>query len=244
MNDLLLMQIILGDIAVNKNYGIVMKKWRELFNITQSDVAKELNIKQSVISDYENNRRNSPGIEFLRNYVKALIKVGREEHKKEYEGIKNNLGIKNIANKLFAGEFMKELTTKQVLNRLKAVQIVSQPEQAKFKNYLFLSDRITSILMKQPTYKLLKNLKSKEGTIYVFSNVKTGKIPLITLKILSKLNRIQMPKLVIFQSDNLKLSGFARRTAKTNNITIGVTKEDNNTIKSLLNVNARNTINV
>ncbi|PJA22960.1 hypothetical protein COX58_00735, partial [archaeon CG_4_10_14_0_2_um_filter_Archaea_38_6] len=85
MNDLLLMQIILGDIAVNKNYGIVMKKWRELFNITQSDVAKELNIKQSVISDYENNRRNSPGIEFLRNYVKALIKVGREEHKKEYE---------------------------------------------------------------------------------------------------------------------------------------------------------------
>lgn len=239
MKDLKLIQIILGDIAANENYGLVMKKWRDLFNITQSRIAKELDIKQSVISDYENNRRRSPGIEFLRKYTISLVTVGKKEKKKEFESVIEDLGLKKEKKKLFVGEFEQAMACKKVLNLLKATQILSQPVQSDFKNYIFFSDKISNIMTKQPSYKLLKNLNNKTETVFIFSNVKTGKVPLILLKMLSKLNKLEMPKLLIYQSNSFKLSSFARKLAKNNNISIGVTKEDNNTIKKLLNVDVK-----
>jgi putative transcriptional regulator len=243
MNDLELLQIILGDIAANENYGLVMKKWRELFNITQSRIAKELQIKQSVISDYENNRRKSPGIEFIRKYTQSLINIGKKERKKEYETIIEDLGLKKEVNKLFAGEFKTKIGSKEVINLLNGTQILAQPSQSSFQNYLFFSDKITNIVTKQPSYKLLKDLKSKKETVYIFSHVRTGKVPLILLKMMSKLNRLEMPKLIIFQSKGFKLSSFARKIAKNNNISIAVTREEKENIKKLLNVDVNNTVN-
>ena len=242
MKELELLQIILGDIAANENYGIVMKKWRELFNITQSRIAKELDIKQSVISDYENNRRKSPGIEFIRKYTNSLITIGKNENRKEFDSIIEDLGLKKELNKLFSGEFEKSLESMEVINLLNATQILSQ-QQASFKNYLFFSDRISNIVTKQPSFKLLKSLKNKKETVFIFSDVKTGKLPLIMLKILSKLNKLELPKLIIFQSKGFKLSSFARKIGKNNNISIAVTKENNNSLKKLLNINVENIIN-
>ena len=37
-----------------------MKKWRELFGVTQIELAKQIKISTSTISDYESNRRLSP----------------------------------------------------------------------------------------------------------------------------------------------------------------------------------------
>jgi putative transcriptional regulator len=197
MKDLKLLQVIMGDITVNENYGLVMKKWRDLFNITQSKIAKKLDIKQSVISDYENNRRKSPGIEFIRKYTIALLNIARQESRKEYDNVKKEL-IGNInEDSLFRGEFSKGLKNKDVLKLLNATQIIAPEEQSVFGNYLFFSDNISGLITKKPTYELLKELKNKENTVFIFSNVKTGKLPLITLKILSKLNKWKFSSLNI-----------------------------------------------
>lgn len=69
---------IAGDIALAQNPGAAMRKWRELFNITQIHLATSLKVSSSVISDYEGGRRSSPGIIFLRKYIRALIRVDQE----------------------------------------------------------------------------------------------------------------------------------------------------------------------
>ncbi len=63
---------ICGDIVLADDTGGAMRKWRQIFRLTQSDVARRLGVSISVISDYENSRR-VPGVRFLRRFVNALI---------------------------------------------------------------------------------------------------------------------------------------------------------------------------
>ena len=66
---------IAGEIALSENPGETIKKWRETFGITQSELSAYLNTSPSVISDYESGRRRSPGINMIRKIVEGLIEI-------------------------------------------------------------------------------------------------------------------------------------------------------------------------
>jgi len=68
---------IAGDIVWSDNVGSAMRKWREIFGTSQTDVAKIMGISPSVVSDYEKGRR-TPGVKFIKRFVEALIKVDNE----------------------------------------------------------------------------------------------------------------------------------------------------------------------
>ena len=53
---------IAGDIVLSDTPGKTIQKWRNIFKIPQRVLAKEVGVMPSVISDYENGRRKSPGI--------------------------------------------------------------------------------------------------------------------------------------------------------------------------------------
>ncbi len=233
-----LLRFIAGDIASNEKYGIVMKKWRNLFNITQSRIAKEMNVKQSVISDYENNRRASPGINIIRSYVLALIKIAKKEHPREYNELLKSLNIDEERASLYRGEFKTELNNKRIMKLFNATQVIAPKEEYKFKEFVFFSKNISSIVTNQPSYKLLKELKSNTNRLFIFSNVKSGQIPLITITLLSKINHTDLPKLILFQSNKFKISNLAKRIAKSNNISIMITKMNNEDILELLRMNS------
>ncbi|MGC1120532.1 MAG: helix-turn-helix domain-containing protein [Candidatus Methanofastidiosia archaeon] len=62
-----------GEITLSEDPGKTMKKWREVFGITQTHLADHLNISSSVISDYEGGRRKSPGSSTIKKIVEGLI---------------------------------------------------------------------------------------------------------------------------------------------------------------------------
>ncbi len=66
-----------GEITMAPKPGERMRKWREVFKITQTDVAKHMDIASSVISDYEKGRRR-PGSGFVRDMVNAMIEIDVE----------------------------------------------------------------------------------------------------------------------------------------------------------------------
>ena len=68
-----LMCRIAGEIILSQNPGKAMRKWRNLFELTQTEVAKQMGVSPSVISDYEGGRRRSPGIVTIRSIVEAMI---------------------------------------------------------------------------------------------------------------------------------------------------------------------------
>jgi len=66
---------IAGEITLSGKPGVTMKKWRELFAISQLSLSEVMSLSSSVISDYESGRRKSPGAKFIRRFVFALIQI-------------------------------------------------------------------------------------------------------------------------------------------------------------------------
>lgn len=64
-----------GEVVISASPAKTIKKWRSVFGVSQSDLASQLGISPSVISDYESGRRKSPGSELVKRIVDALIDV-------------------------------------------------------------------------------------------------------------------------------------------------------------------------
>jgi putative transcriptional regulator len=69
---------IAGEIILSNKPGATMRKWRELFTVSQMSLSDKMVVSSSVISDYESGRRPSPGAKFVRRFVWALLKIDGE----------------------------------------------------------------------------------------------------------------------------------------------------------------------
>ncbi|ELY94225.1 XRE family transcriptional regulator [Natrialba hulunbeirensis JCM 10989] len=66
---------IAGEITLSDDPGATLRKWRTDFDISQTDLAAELDVSSSVISDYESGRRESPGIGVVGRLVEGLLTI-------------------------------------------------------------------------------------------------------------------------------------------------------------------------
>ena len=64
---------IAGEIVVSESPGETMRKWREIFDLSQKEFANLLEVKPSVVCDFEKGRRASPGIGTVRRFVEAMV---------------------------------------------------------------------------------------------------------------------------------------------------------------------------
>ena len=64
-----------GEVALSDDPGATLRKWRTDFEIAQTDLAAELEVSPSVVSDYESGRRGNPGIEVVRRAVDAILDI-------------------------------------------------------------------------------------------------------------------------------------------------------------------------
>lgn len=69
---------IAGEVVLSAHPGRTLRKWREDFGVSQSELAHQLSTVPSVVSDYESERRASPGAGFIRRYVEALVELDND----------------------------------------------------------------------------------------------------------------------------------------------------------------------
>jgi len=70
-----LAKMIVGDVIMARRPPEAMRKWRELFHVSQVELARVMGVSPSVISDYESGRRKRPGTRFIRRWVRALLSI-------------------------------------------------------------------------------------------------------------------------------------------------------------------------
>ncbi len=71
---------IAGEIIFSSRPGATMRRWRELFALSQTSLAEKMSLSSStVISDYESGRRKSPGAKFIRRFVLSLLQLDEEK---------------------------------------------------------------------------------------------------------------------------------------------------------------------
>ena len=66
---------IAGEIVLSSEPGKTLRKWRQVFGVSQKELAGEMGISHSVVSDYEGGRRRSPTIATVRRVVSGLMEI-------------------------------------------------------------------------------------------------------------------------------------------------------------------------
>ncbi len=190
-----LQERIAGEIAFSETPGSTMKKWRELFGISQVELAKYLKISTSTISDYEGNRRASPGVGVIKRFIQALFTIDAQRGGE----VVRNLDKFNKKDEQGSFYYIHDFTapiTGTDLARLIDAKIVTNPGQLdsmKLFGYTLL-DSLRIILEIQPAeYPKLFGTTSERA--FIFDQVSTGRSPMVVVRVAPI-----KPKLVVIQN--------------------------------------------
>lgn len=169
---------IAGEITLSADAGKTIRKWREEFGISQQEMARNLGISPSVISDYESGRRKSPGIAIIRRMVDGLLDLdersGGRVMKKYDLGEKHDciISINEFRTSLLAEEFM-DLIEAQALN-----QGVSLDRH--IHGYTIIDSIKAITALSSSDYLKIYGWSSERALI--FTGVKFGRSPMIAIR--------------------------------------------------------------
>ncbi|MEM4303998.1 MAG: helix-turn-helix domain-containing protein, partial [Candidatus Caldarchaeum sp.] len=176
-----LMNTIAGEVIFSPRPGDALKKWRLLFEESQKNLAKAMGVASSVLSDYEKNRRKSPGTEFIRKYVNALIRLDEAKgglHIRKYAGSVRDLSgvVLGIA------EYTSPRTLDEVADAIKGVWLAGQGLRDSYVYGYTVVDSLRAI-KNLDSHDFLRLFGGNSVRVVVFTNVSRGRSPIIAAKI-------------------------------------------------------------
>lgn len=175
---------IAGEIALSKQPNVTIKKWRELFGVTQSNLAKSLGVSASVVSDYEAGRRKSPGVGVVKKIVDALIESDKREGSRilrAYERFAGDIGTRAI---LDMREFAAPMRVESICDIVNGEIIANEGMQDKYIYGYTAIDSPRAILeFSAHDFLRLYGLTSERALI--FTKVSSGRSPFIAIRVTS-----------------------------------------------------------
>ncbi|MCX9010274.1 MAG: helix-turn-helix domain-containing protein [Candidatus Methanoperedens sp.] len=173
-----------GEITLSDNPGETLKKWRTLFEISQSDLAAFLKVSPSVISDYESGRRKSPGIFIVSKIVDAILDmdVARGGAKiRSYESILH--GDFNADAIYDIHEYLSPISVEEMIRLIKG-EVVYSPNSEYIKplyGYTVIDSLKAILQLSYNEFQKLYGWSSERAMI--FTNVSTGRSPMVALRV-------------------------------------------------------------
>ncbi len=206
---------IAGEITLSKNSGESFKKWRNIFNISQIELAKYLKVKPSTLSDYEGGRRKNPGIKVVARFVEALVEIDKKKGGKVLARLEADLPhssafeLHEFYTSISGIDFMKKINAKCIVNmeKLKDTKIYG----------VTIVDSIKMIL-DTPVHEYLKLYGKTPERALIFKQVETGRSPMIAVKI-GKFSTEIAPSIVVLHSKHLTAD-------KVDKVAVGIAKKE------------------
>jgi putative transcriptional regulator len=180
---------IAGNVVANPNPCNALKLWRKRLNIKQIQLAREMRISPSVLSDYENGRRSSPGVGFIKKYIEALIKLDKDHERILDKIIKTNDKSAIIA----IGEFKEPVPARLIVELVKG-QILEGEDYFNRDIYGYtILDSIKTIYALSG-FDFYRIFGATTERALIFTKVGLGRSPLVAIRV-SQLK----PRMVILQ---------------------------------------------
>ncbi|MGA3021132.1 MAG: helix-turn-helix domain-containing protein [Candidatus Micrarchaeales archaeon] len=221
---------IAGEISMAESAGSAMKKWRELFGISQVELAKYLKISASTISDYEGNRRVSPGVGIIKRFVKSLITLDEQKGSEVTRNLQKFTATKEESGSAY---FIKDFSTPINcidFSRLIDAKIAANPsllDTIKLFGYTMI-DSLKIILEMSPNeYPKLFGTTTERA--FIFDQVSTGRSPMVVIRVAPI-----KPKLVVIQNVEM-VDKLAVKIAQIEKIPLLTTKLTGEELKLRLN---------
>ncbi|MFB6095913.1 MAG: helix-turn-helix domain-containing protein [Haloferacaceae archaeon] len=178
-----LAQRIAGEITLSDDPGATLRKWRTDFDVSQTELAAQLEVSSSVISDYESGRRESPGIGVVRRVVEALLDIDEE---------RGGARIRQYARVLSAGfeseivhdlrEYPSNIPLEEFYEALDATELVRGDQDTITGHTVINSIQAITRLSSEEFYRLYGQSTSRA---LVFTDVTRGESPLVAMRVVN-----------------------------------------------------------
>ena len=170
-----------GEITLSPKPGQTIRKWRSVFDISQTDLASYLNLSPSVISDYESGRRKSPGIQTIKKIIEAFIEIDEKRGARiihQYDSmIERQEGILEIMEypyTILAETFIKEIDG----NILTSTEIGLKKS---VKGFTLVDSVKTIETINSGDYNRLYGWSTERAII--FTGIRYGRSPMIAIRV-------------------------------------------------------------
>ncbi len=169
---------IAGEITLSADAGKTIRKWREEFGVSQQELARQLRVSPSVISDYESGRRKSPGIIIIRRIVDGLLDIdqatgGRVLNRYSLgEKSESIISIKEFKHSVLASDFV-DIVSGASLNR-------HVPLERDVHGYTIIDSMKAITSLSSMDYLKIYGWSSERALI--FTGVKFGRSPMIAIR--------------------------------------------------------------
>lgn len=219
---------IAGEIALSKEPGKALKKWREIFGISQIELSRALSISPSTISDYEGGRRQSPGIGVVKRFVEIIIKIDAEKGgaitqqlQKEFAPKKSVFDTKEFSDALEGLKFAEMIDAKCIANKNKLKEL-------KIFGYTIIDS--LKVIIDVPVNEYMSMYGKTPQRALIFLQVETGRSPMIAVKI-GRFSTDMKPSIVVLHGIGkvdpvaIKIAESEKIPLLTTNISIEKIKE-------------------
>jgi len=174
---------IAGEVTLSDDPGATLRKWRTDFDVSQTALARQLDVSSSVISDYESGRRESPGIGVVRRTVDALLDI---------DEARGGDRIRQYARVLSAGfesdivldlrEYPTSIPLERLYDAMDATELVRGDEDRISGHTAIDSIQAITRLSSEEFYRLYGQSTSRA---LVFTNVTRGESPLVAMRVVN-----------------------------------------------------------
>ncbi len=204
-----------GEIALSPNPGETIKKWRSTFDVSQTDLAGQLDVSPSVISDYESGRRQSPGTQTVRRLVDALLDID-EEHGgrvlRQYSSMRDTPGaILDIR------ELYEPVPARDVYDALDAeIQASEDTLDRELKGYTVV-DSLKAIT-ELSSFDYLKMYGWSSERALIFTGITYGRSPMVAVRV-----HPMKPAMVVYHQPK-SVDDLALKLARMEGIPLATTR--------------------
>lgn len=177
----ILAEKIAGEITLSPKPGQTIRKWRTAFDISQTELAKFLEISPSVISDYESGRRKSPGILTVKKIIGAFLEIDEKKNNgkilRKYQFItKNQEGILDIM------EYPYSVPIKKFIKEIRGKLLTSKMDmKINIKGFTLVDGIETIKTINSTGYSTLYGWSTERALI--FTGIRYGRSPMIAIRI-------------------------------------------------------------
>jgi putative transcriptional regulator len=197
---------IAGEIILSGKPGATMRKWRELFAVSQLSVSEVMGLSSSVISDYESGRRKSPGAKFIRRFVMGVLQLDEEKGSRFIREFSKLTSSPSMAI-LDLREFPIPVRVEYLCRAINGEVVACKEKSVKEVNgYTVIDSRKAVEALSGSEYAQLFGASTERALI--FTNVENGCLPMMIVRVSSL-----KPRVVVFHrtqpdEEAIKLSEY------------------------------------
>ena len=174
---------IAGEVTLSADPGATLRKWRTDFEVSQTDLADELDVSSSVISDYESGRRESPGIALVSRLVNALLDIDERrggDHIRQFARVLSAGFESDVV--LDLREYPTTVPLADIYDTIEATELVEGNRAAVSGHTILDSIQAITKLSSDEFYRLYGQSTNR---VLGFTNVTRGESPLVALRVVN-----------------------------------------------------------